>query len=129
MDLLGLELHARAGRAPNVPTEVAALADVDELDGVRLAVASAAGDRRIRARMAIATAVYGGTAARGEALELLMGVVAEEPAKKRAVVDWLLEVPAALEPGTDESVPIVADLDVLLRIVFGLDLDPATVAR
>jgi hypothetical protein len=129
MDLHGLELHALAGEVSALPTQVAALAGVDELDGARLAVASAARDRRIRARMAIATAVYGSAAARGDALELLMGMVAEKPAEKRAVADWLLELPAALEPGTEESVPIVADFDVLLRVVFGLDLDPTTVAR
>lgn len=129
MDLYGLELHARAGGVQEVPAEVAALAAIDELDGVRLAVASLTRGRQVRARTAIAAAVHGGASSRAEALQILMGMVAKEPARKRAVVDWLLEIPAALEPGIDASVPIVADSDVLLRIVFGLDLDPTTVAR
>ncbi len=48
-----------------------------------------------------------------------------------AVDDLLAQAPAALQPSDDGPVPtaVVDDPDLLLRLLLGLDLQPALVGR
>jgi len=114
----------------SAPATIEVFAAVERLEDARLAFARSARDWGVRRRQAIGLATYGTPAARVRAVAALVELTAEVPEARRELEQLLLDAPAAIEPDTrGEGMPRVAglvdDRHALLRLVFGLPLEPA----
>jgi len=121
----GLASEVQRGRRKTVPIEAEVFADPSRFEGLRLALASHARDWGTRRRIAAGLAAYGSEIARVLAFREL-GEIAD-PSGRTRLDDLLLEgVVAMSENG---AAALVEDPELLLRVVFDLDLEPSLVAR
>jgi hypothetical protein len=125
-DLAALELAITTGRAGALPAVTAFFADPRALVDVRLAIARHARDWSAKRRAAIGVASFGSAADRLRAAAALVRAAPEE--RRRAIVDVLVQVPAALAPSDGpeiaRAVGLADDDEALLRVAFSLPFEP-----
>lgn len=119
---LGAALAGGDGPAPEVPAAASAFVPVGQLQDARLEIVRRHPDRQVRRQYAIAVATTGEAAARVEATRLLIAELADDPARRDAVVDLLLVGLVAFDGGAR---PLIEAPEDLLAVVFGLVRDPA----
>lgn len=134
-DATMLALAIAARRQSDIPVAMRVAGDAVTLEPARLAIARHVRDWSTRRRFAIAVAVQGSARSRAEAVAVLREMTSSAPDRRRAIDELIAQRPAALEPGLGSSdgfaraSAVVDDPEVLLRLLFGLDLEPAWVAR
>jgi hypothetical protein len=127
----GLAEDVRRGRLRGVPRVTEAIADPAEFEEFRLALAQSARDWQMRRRLAIGLAVYGSPRNRVRAAMQLRALAIESGDAARTTVDDLLvQGVAAVEPtgASPQATAVVADPDLLLRLLLGLDPTPGLLA-
>ena len=125
----GLAEDARRGRLRRIPPATEAIAPPAEFEAMRLALAESSRDYQLRWRLAIGLATFGSPRARARATVVLRAMAADAgEGALRALDDLLVQRPAAVEPGlagATQTVAVVDDPDLLLRVLLDLDLRPA----
>jgi hypothetical protein len=126
-DLAALEAAVAGGRVGALPAVTALFAEPAALTEVRLALADHARNWSVRRRAAIGVAVLGGAADRLRAAAALVRAAPAE--RRRAIVDVLVQVPAALAPvdapELARAVALADDDEALLRVAFSLPFESA----
>lgn len=120
---LAAALASGEGPAPEVSPSAVAFVPVHQLQGARLEIARLHPDRPQRRQIAVALASTGDAATRVAALRLLLADLADEPARRDAVIELLL---AGLVAAADDGArPLIEAEEDLLALVFDIQRDPS----
>lgn len=120
---LAAALASGEGPAPEVPGPATAFVPVAQLQEARLEIVRRHPDRSLRRQIAIGVATTGDEKARVAALRLLLADLADDPARRDAVVDLLL---AGVVAATDDGArPLVERDEDMLALTFDIRNDPA----
>jgi len=119
---LSAALATGEGPAPEIPPSAIAFVPVAQLQAARLEIARRHPDRLQRRQIAIAVATTGDAGIRVAALRLLLADLADDQARRDAVVELLLA--GIVAAAADGVRPLIEADEDLLALVFDIARDP-----
>lgn len=130
LDVAGWADLARRGRVQEIPPALEVFADPSRAEALRLALAEDGKVWELRWRSAIGLIVHASPAARLRGMLVLRTMLADDARRRRGMLRWWSERPAAVQPEGVEhprdlaATTIVDEQRILFALAFGLDLEP-----